>query len=611
MKESTEGKNPGTLNLTHEQTAIIHSVGDIKINAVAGSGKTTTIIKYAAGRPKDSKILYLAFNKTVKLEAIKRFSQIGMTNVQVETAHSLAYKHIVPKKGYKVCQTNYKTYEIAEKLGLTGMGEKHGEYILANHISKFLTYFCNSTAVKVQDLNYRDIVSDELAKAFVNNFYRQIEQGTRLLLRKMYDGELEITHDFYLKMFQLSNPVLAYDYILFDEGQDASPAMLDIFLKQKATKVIVGDTHQQIYAWRHAVNSLQKVNFAGYTLSTSFRFCHDIAKLAMEILSWKRHLQEVQPVTITGLGKPSHTKSKATLARTNLGLLIKAIKYITEHWDARYLYFEGNINSYTYADEGASLYDVLNLYNGKRDRIRDKLIKSMSNLEDLQEYIEKTEDIQLSMMVDIVREYGNEIPSLIQSLKRKHVADEEKEKAEMIFSTVHRSKGMEYDEVYLAEDFVTESKLEKLKSEKKENENINPAKWNEEINLLYVAITRTKGILHIPEAMLPKNFPDSPNICIITRKERVSIDNSKFFPVAPDYARKTFYPKQKTNRGFSKRINKNMNKNTFMRWTPEKDAELKEMYYKGIKLTSIAEHFNLYEGTILSRLKKIGCVNFD
>ena len=29
-------------------------------------------------------------------------------------------------------------------------------------------------------------------------------------------------------------------------------------------------------------------------------------------------------------------------------------------------YFEGNINSYTYADDGASLYDILNLYNGKK-----------------------------------------------------------------------------------------------------------------------------------------------------------------------------------------------------------------------------------------------------
>ena len=54
------------------------------------------------------------------------------------------------------------------------------------------------------------------------------------------------------------------------------------------------------------------------------------------------------------------------------------------------LYFEGNIHSYTYADDGASLYDVLNLYNYKFDYIRDKLIKQMKSLKDLEDYVEKT-----------------------------------------------------------------------------------------------------------------------------------------------------------------------------------------------------------------------------
>jgi F-box protein 18 (helicase) len=90
------------MELTKEQYEIINSTGNIKINAVAGSGKTTTIIEYAKARPKDSKILYLAFNKSVKLGAIKRFADKGLSNVTVETAHSLAYKHIVFRHSYKV-----------------------------------------------------------------------------------------------------------------------------------------------------------------------------------------------------------------------------------------------------------------------------------------------------------------------------------------------------------------------------------------------------------------------------------------------------------------------------------------------------------------------------
>jgi F-box protein, helicase, 18 len=63
---------------TSEQHDIIHSTGNIKINAVAGSGKTTTVIEYAKNREAKSKILYLAFNRSVRLEATKKFALSGL-----------------------------------------------------------------------------------------------------------------------------------------------------------------------------------------------------------------------------------------------------------------------------------------------------------------------------------------------------------------------------------------------------------------------------------------------------------------------------------------------------------------------------------------------------
>jgi len=118
------------------------------------------------------------------------------------------------------------------------------------------------------------------------------------------------------------------------------------------------------------------------------------------------------------------------------------------------------------------------------------------------------------MMVEIVREYGNKIPELIRAIKEKHVVNNEKEKAEMIFSTVHRCKGMEYDAVQLVNDFVTEEKLEKLKDNKKKEE-INSTIMNEEINLLYVAISRTKNSIYIPESLMPMDFHYSSKIHVM------------------------------------------------------------------------------------------------
>jgi len=600
----------GKQKLTDQQSAIIRSSGNLRINAVAGSGKTTTIIEYAASRPQHARILYLAFNKSVKLEATRKFEEYGLTNTKVETAHSLAYKHIVFKYNYKIKAQGYKNSEICKLLDIRSNGEKHAEFVIANHISKFVAYFCNSDKAKVQDLNYLDTIVDASAKTFVRSFYKFIEDGTRKLLAKMDRGEIEITHDFYLKKFQLSNPELPYDYILFDEAQDASAAMLDVFMKQKATKVIVGDTHQQIYGWRHAVNSLDKANFNTLQLSTSFRFTQDIANLATNILSWKNHLFECKPVAIDGKGAGKKDAVKATIARTNLGLLLNAIDYITDNSKVKHIYFEGNINSYTYGDDGTSLYDVLNLYNGNRDRIRDPLVGSMNNLDDLGEYVEKTEDHQLATMIEIVREYGNEVHSIIKSLKELHTGDENRNIAEMIFSTVHRAKGMEYDVVHLVNDFLSEGKLKDLKEKHKNDKtaSFDTARLSEEINLLYVAITRTRNKLFIPEMLLPKEFPASAHIIKVKPREKESAypnhtsEKSYSKPTTVKKKPVTTPPKERAYNLWQK---KDANKDAYKPWTATEDGELKDHYDNGTALGKIAAHFGRTKGAIISRLRKL------
>jgi superfamily I DNA/RNA helicase len=598
------------MNLTAEQLAIIQSTGHIKINAVAGSGKTTTIIEYARARPEDQRILYIAFNKSVRLEAIKRFADEGLGHVQVETAHSLAYKYIVPQYQYRIKAQGYKTNEIVDLLGLQAAGEKHAAYIVANHINKFMAYFCNSDKQKVSELNYLDVVTDPKAKVFVNNYYPYIEKQTRMLLGKMDKGEIEITHDFYLKKFQLSCPALPYDYILFDEGQDASGAMLDVFFKQAATKVIVGDTHQQIYGWRYAINSLEKAEFKTYNLSTSFRFSQDISNLAMEVLARKKQLGDFDQVTITGKGKSKGTKTQASLARTNLGLLIHAIQYISENTKVKRIYFEGNINSYTYADEGASLYDVLNLYNYKYDRIRDPLIKSMKDIAELEEYIDKTGEAQLGMMVEIVKEYENEIYDILKELKEKHVDNDQREKAEMIFSTVHRCKGLEYDIVHLVNDFLTDDKLTKLidkqkeEAEKTEAEQpvIDLAKLHEEINVLYVAITRTKTRLYIPEDLMPVDFPDSSYI-------HWTKSPKKKYPAEKSYEQQHKKSKKKSplhSNPYLEDQPKVLPGSAGSPWSQEEDDELVELVDAGYTLKELADHFERTKGSIRARMRRLG-----
>lgn len=50
------------------------------------------------------------------------------------------------------------------------------------------------------------IIEYAKARTFATTFYDYIEKQTRFLLSKMDKGEIEVTHDFYLKKFQLQIP---------------------------------------------------------------------------------------------------------------------------------------------------------------------------------------------------------------------------------------------------------------------------------------------------------------------------------------------------------------------------------------------------------------------
>ena len=50
-----------------------------------------------------------------------------------------------------------------------------------------------------------------------------------------------------------------YNVLLLDEAQDMNPAMLDVCLKQVKPNLVVGDSQQQIYSFRGAVDALRIV----------------------------------------------------------------------------------------------------------------------------------------------------------------------------------------------------------------------------------------------------------------------------------------------------------------------------------------------------------------
>lgn len=486
------------MQLTDEQHQIIDHQGDARISAVAGSGKTSTLIEYAKAR-RGERILYIAYNRSVKDEALRKFGAAGCRGVTVETAHSLAYRGLNVRSRFQLAESgNLRVNKIAELCGLTSARQdSKGALLLARHIQNALNLFCNDAARSYAEIDYLSILGDKKARDFASRHLDTIIGYAKWLMVEMYEARLPITHDAYLKFYHLSTPSLSqYDALLFDEGQDASAVMLDIFLGQPGRKLIVGDRDQAIYGFRHAVNSLDKAPFPSFSLTTSFRFRQDIADLAMEALALKRMIGQYQhPVRIVGAGTCVEKNTYAILGRTNLRLLKESIDSIL-YKGKRKLYFEGNLESYTYMSEGASLFDVLALRLGQTGKIRSPFIKSFAGFDNLLEYIDAAEDGELRLMVQIVQEFGPSLGDFLNRLRQLQVAREE---AEVIFSTVHKAKGQDFDTVEVLDDFITGEKiktmLEMARKDPKFAEKLDTSAVAEEINMLYVALTRAKNVL--------------------------------------------------------------------------------------------------------------------
>ena len=261
---------------TDEQRAILEAKGRIvKINARAGTGKTTTLRMLAEKFP-DQRILYLVFNRRAKESAKEAFP----ANVRACTLHALAYGG----EGHK--------WKIAPGFGPVDLlpAFSQDRQIMAGLTFEFLTYFLNSAHERLEDATepFSELLDGERLERFKDHT-EAIVAAARDLATAWNRGQKPVPHDFYLKLFHKSGGFLQelnrYSTVLVDEGQDLSPIMLDALGRCRSRIIVVGDTHQQIYGFRYAVDAMERMEAdEEFELSLSFRFGKPIAGLATALI---------------------------------------------------------------------------------------------------------------------------------------------------------------------------------------------------------------------------------------------------------------------------------------------------------------------------------------
>ncbi|MBF0231003.1 MAG: hypothetical protein HQK63_15655 [Desulfamplus sp.] len=230
-------------------------------------------------------------------------------------------------------------------------------------------------------------------------------------------------------------------------------------------------------------------------LNHSFRFGNNIAALANQIL----HCFKGETNNLTGMNGEGEIGevcgNHAFIARTNATVFSEAVKL----YKKCKIGFAGGIHGYRF-DE---IVDTYYLYDKQKDKIRNSYIRSFQCYDDLKDFARAVEDWELSSRCTVVEEYRHKIPKLVQDIQKVAV---ESDKAEIVLTTAHKSKGLEFNKVRIADDFPKLVNNGNLII--KEDVDI------DEFNLIYVAITRVKERLMLSESLLEftENCSSYPNM---------------------------------------------------------------------------------------------------
>jgi antirestriction protein ArdC/superfamily I DNA/RNA helicase/DNA polymerase III epsilon subunit-like protein len=351
---------------TEEQKKIVDAImtgGDVIVQALAGTGKTSTLVlaaKRILAENPAKKLLYIVFNKETAEEAQGRMPQ----NVDSRTMDNIVYSmlpdnHKERNKLSSVFKINerslidytdyvnlfeYYQYEPVT-LSIRGTETTLGRNDLVQEIREAVDRFAISADDVLTEKHFTkktpfyDTVPPILVE-YAKKMWKDVstEEGWDPSSKKL--SRIDYSH--MLKAWALTKPQFIdglnsgststkqfkdrkNDMFFFDEAQDMNPVIVKLLADQEGIqKVYVGDSNQAIYAFRGAVDELNNVkNAKELYLTQTFRFGAKIAGVGNRFLTLLNSKNKV-------VGKPGEDDGEivenmedptAIIARSNGGVI--------------------------------------------------------------------------------------------------------------------------------------------------------------------------------------------------------------------------------------------------------------------------------------------------
>ena len=472
-----------------------NDVCNILINAVAGSGKSTTIVNLAKRLPRDVKTIFLAFNRDIVRELREKLKDYP--NVDVKTLHAFGLNEV--RFRYKGTITDREKMIDESKISRIIMSLVHnwGPFLNdENEEDESLKLSYCSRVERIVDImrfclpQSRDEVIELCEKFDVMLMNGEIDRAKEVLIasRKINDH-----FDFADMIYR---PAVGdwrlkqYDIVIVDECQDlnrAQQAIIKKIVKPGTGRLIaVGDPKQAIYGFAGADNdsydNLKNLlpNTKEMPLSVCYRCDQEIIKHAQPLvpqIQWRDgaaegsvyqgSVSEVQP-------------GDFILCRNTRPLVSLCLQLISKGKKATIKGADIGKNLVTMV-KNTRVKGVEPLFN-KLQRELDKMVTKCKLKYPLKEVDEIAVIANMKDKIEAIKAISDankckSTEEICESITRIFTEDLEG----IVLATMHKSKGLEANNVFILEKFRLPAKFAKQSWE-----------IEQEKNLDYVARTRAK-----------------------------------------------------------------------------------------------------------------------
>lgn len=454
--------------------------GSLRVESVAGSGKTTSLVEAIERVPANS-VLAIAFNKKTATELQER---IHNPKASAMTFNSLGHRAwakylggrkltLSTNKLFGILSEVYDGEAFSDILALTRAARNIG--LVPEGSPGIHTALTEDTKEIWEDL----AETKDIEPAPDTLFWAK-----QLLIESIkasFDGTIDFDDQVYMTACW-SAPCIKYEAIFVDEAQDLNALQHVIVRKSLALKgrvIAFGDSHQAIYGFRGALSDSMEIlhkmfRMTEFPLDISYRCPQKIVRHVQNLVPHIQAHKNAPEGTITrdkDWNPLSLEKHSAVLCRNNGPLFKLAFRLIQEGRSVKFL---GR-------DLAAGLHTTIKKITHNKNLEIGAFISAMEDWAESEvarkprsEHIIRDKVYSLKCLIHPHIENTKQLDQWIDDLLGR-------ENGEITLSSVHRAKGLEWNHVYILDSWRMPSKYATQDWE-----------LQQEDNIIYVARTRAK-----------------------------------------------------------------------------------------------------------------------